>query len=159
MKKYDFANITVRPYPNMCDVNNKWIFTPDIKVVINVSQKYKTEIVEAIKQKGIEYFHFPLDEEVPDIGWENIVKAVKTLMQYETTNKHILVHCDGGNHRSRLVVEAFHYAKFGTHFLDEYKGYYNHLIYDCRSAYLQPLEVVETKLLALKGSCACRPAR
>jgi putative alpha-1,2-mannosidase len=32
MKKYDFANITVRPYPNLCDVNNKWIFTPDIKV-------------------------------------------------------------------------------------------------------------------------------
>ena len=79
MKKYDFANITVRPYPNMCDVNNKWIFTPDIKVVINVSQKYKTEIVEAIKQKGIEYFHLPLDEEVPDIGWENVKSRSRLL--------------------------------------------------------------------------------
>ena len=146
MKKYDFANITVRPYPNLCDVNNKWIFTPDIKVVINVSQKYKTEIVEAIKQKGIEYFHFPLDEEVPDIGWENIIKAVETLMQYEVAKTHILVHCDGGNHRSRLVVEAFHYAKFGCHLLDEYKGYDNHLIYDCRSGFLPPLEEVEEEL-------------
>ena len=146
MKKYDFANITVRPYPNLCDVNNKWIFTSDIKVVINVSQKYKTEIVEAIKQKGIEYFHFPLDEEVPDIGWENIIKAVETLMQYEAAKTHILVHCDGGNHRSRLVVEAFHYAKFGCHLLDEYKGYDNHLIYDCRSGFLPPLEEVEEEL-------------
>lgn len=150
MKAYKFANITVRPYPNMCDVNNKWIFTPEIGVVVNVSQKYKAEIVDAIKQKGIEYFHFPLDEEVPDIGWENIKKAVKTLMHYDNTDKHILVHCDGGNHRSRLVVEAFHYAKLGTHFIDEYKGYDNHLIYDCCSGYLLPLEEVETELKDIK---------
>lgn len=150
MKAYKFANITVRPYPNMCDVNNKWIFTPEIGVVVNVSQKYKAEIVDAIKQKGIEYFHFPLDEEVPDIGWENIKKAVKTIMHYDNTDKHILVHCDGGNHRSRLVVEAFHYAKLGTHFIDEYKGYDNHLIYDCCSGYLLPLEEVETELKNIK---------
>ena len=150
MKAYKFANITVRPYPNMCDVNNKWIFTPEIGVVVNVSQKYKAEIVDAIKQKGIEYFHFPLDEEVPDIGWENIKKAVKTLMHYDNTDKHILVHCDGGNHRSRLVVEAFHYAKLGTHFIDEYKGYDNHLIYDCSSGYLLPLEEVEIELKNIK---------
>ena len=150
MKAYKFANITVRPYPNMCDVNNKWIFTPEIGVVINVSQKYKAEIVDAIKQKGIEYYHFPLEEEVPDIGWENIKKAVKTLMHYDNTDKHILVHCDGGNHRSRLVVEAFHYAKLGTHFIDEYKGYDNHLIYDCKSGYLLPLEEVEQALKIIK---------
>ena len=150
MKAYKFANITVRPYPNMCDVNNKWIFTPEIGVVVNVSQKYKAEIVDAIKQKGIEYFHFPLNEEVPDIGWENIKKAVKTLMHYDNTDKHILVHCDGGNHRSRLVVEAFHYAKLGTHFIDEYKGYDNHLIYDCSSGYLLPLEEVEIELKNIK---------
>ena len=150
MKAYKFANITVRPYPNMCDVNNKWIFTPEIGVVVNVSQKYKVEIVDAIKQKGIEYYHFPLEEEVPDIGWENIKKAVKTLMHYDNTDKHILVHCDGGNHRSRLVVEAFHYAKLGTHFIDEYKGYDNHLIYDCKSGHLLPLEEVEEALKIIK---------
>ena len=150
MRYKKFAKITVRPYPNMCDVNNKWIFTPEIGVVINVSQKYKAEIVDAIKQKGIEYFHFPLDEEVPDIGWENIKKAVKTLMHYDNTEKHILVHCDGGNHRSRLVVEAFHYAKLGTHFIDEYKGYDNHLIYDCKSGYLLPLKEVEEALKNIK---------
>ena len=150
MKAYKFAKITARPYPNMCDVNNKWIFTPETGVVINVSQKYKADIVEAIKQKGIEYHHFPLDEEVPDIGWENIKKAVKILFECEQRDKHILVHCDGGNHRSRLVVEAFHYAKFRTHFIDEYKGYENHLIYDCCSGYLLPLKEVETELKNIK---------
>ena len=150
MKAYKFAKITARPYPNMCDVNNKWIFTPETGVVINVSQKYKAEIVEAIKQKGIEYYHLPLDEEVPDIGWENIKKAVKILFECEQRDKHILVHCDGGNHRSRLVVEAFHYAKFGIHFIDEYKGYDNHLIYDCCSGYILPLKEVETELKNIK---------
>ena len=139
MKKYDFANITVRPYPNMCDVNNKWIFTPDIKVVLNVSQKYRTDIVEAIKQKGIEYFHYPLDEEVPDIGWENVKRAVRTIARFDFANAHVLVHCDGGQHRSRLVIEAFHYAKLGTHLKDDYKGYANHLIYDCSMVANNPL--------------------
>ena len=134
----------------MCDVNNKWIFTPEIEVVLNVSQKYKAEIVDAIKQKGIEYYHFPLDEEVPDIGWENIKKAVKVLFGCEEQGKHILVHCDGGNHRSRLVVEAFHFAKTGTHLADEYKGFNNHLIYDCRSGFLPPLEEVEEELKQMK---------
>ena len=146
MKSYKFAKITVRPYPNISDVNNKWIFTPDTGVVINVSQKYKVDIVDAIKQKGIDYYHFPLDEEVPDIGWEKIQKAVRTIFQYANTDKHIIVHCDGGNHRSRLVVEAFHYAKYGTHFMDEYKGFDNHLIYDCCSGFLLPLGDVESVL-------------
>ena len=81
-----------------------------------------------------------------DIGWENIKKAVITLWLYDNTDKHILVHCDGGSHRSRLVVEAFHYAKFGRHLIDEYKGYGNHLIYDCCSGFLPPLEETETVL-------------
>ena len=150
MKAYKFAKITVRPYPNICDVNNKWIFTPEVEAVLNVSQKYKAEIVDAIKQKGIEYYHFPLDEEVPDIGWENIKKVIKILFECEEQGKHILVHCDGGNHRSRLVVEAFHFAKTGTHLADEYKGFDNHLIYDCRSGFLPPLEEVEKELKQMK---------
>ena len=149
MITYKFAKITVRPYPNICDINNKWIFTPDIKAVINVSQKYKKEIVDAIKDKKIDYFHLPLQEEVQDIGWNNILKAVKIIIQYDKTDKHILVHCDGGNHRSRLVVEAFHFAKTGTHYIDEYKSYDNHLIYNCSSGFLPSLEYVEKELKSL----------
>lgn len=150
MKKYNFANITVRPYPNLCDVNNKWIFTPETAVVVNVSQKYKPDIVDAIKRNGIEYYHFPLDEEVPDIGWENVLNAVKVLFKYDKTGKHIIVHCDGGNHRSRLVVETFHFAKLGYHFSDEYKGYENHLIYDCSTGHLPSLNEVEDVLKSIR---------
>ena len=35
------------------------MFTLGVKNVINMLQKYKTEIVKAIIQKLIEYFHFP----------------------------------------------------------------------------------------------------
>ena len=149
MMTYKFAKITVRPYPNICDINNKWIFTPNIGLVVNVSQKYKEDIVDAIIKRGIDYYHLPLDEEVSDIGWENIQKAVKIIIKYDKTDKDILVHCDGGNHRSRLVVEAFHFAKTGTHFIDEYKGYENHLIYNCSSGFLPPLDSVEKELKTL----------
>ena len=38
------------------------------------------------------------------------------------------------------------YAKFGEYFADEYKGYTNHLIYDCSTYHLPPLEFVERQL-------------
>ena len=46
-------------------------------------------------------------------------------------------------------VEAFHYAKTGNHFFDEYKGFENHLIYNCSSGFLPPLEYVEKELKTL----------
>ncbi len=149
MKHYTFAKITVRPYPNVCDVANKWIFTPDIVAVLNVSQKRREAVVEAILQKGIEYYHLPLDEEVDDIGWSNILEAVAVLRRYEQSDGRVLVHCDGGAHRSRLVVEAFHFAKCGYHLSDPYKGYENHLIYDSLEGHLPPLSDVEETLLRL----------
>ena len=119
---------------------------PDTTVVINVSQKLNPDIVDAIKARGIDYYHFPLEEETTDIGWENIKNAVEVLLRYNVTGKHMIVHCNCGNHRSRLVIEAFHYAKNGTHFHDEYKGFDNHLICDCSSGFLLPLEEIEHSL-------------
>lgn len=149
MKHYTFAKITVRPYPNVCDVANKWIFTPDIVAVVNVSQKRNSAVADAIIQKGIAYYHFPLAEEVEDIGWSNVLEAVAVLRSYEASEGRLLVHCDGGTHRSRLVVEAYHFAKLGHHLTDPYKGYANHLIYDCAEGYLPPLSDVEAALLGL----------
>lgn len=103
--------------------------------------------MEAITGKGIAYYHFPLSEETVDIGWDNILQAVRTIHRYDCENKPLLVHCDGGTHRSRLVVEAYHFAKYGTHLKDEYKGYGNHLIYDCSEGFLLPLQKAETILL------------
>lgn len=40
-------------------------------MVVNVSQRYDEAIANKLMSRGAEYYHFPLDEEVNDIGWEN----------------------------------------------------------------------------------------
>ena len=62
----------------------------------------------------------------------------------------MVVHCDFGQHRSRLVIEAFYYAKYGEHFIDKYKDFDNHLIYDCQTKHLPELEIVENELALLQ---------
>ena len=146
MRTYKFAKITARNFPTIADLNNPWIFQADVAVVVSVTPHYDKRIVEAIQAKGIEFYQFPLEEEVDDIGWENVKQAVDVLLKYDKEDKRMIVHCDFGQHRSRLVIEAFHYAKFGEHFADEYKGYINHLIYDCSTSHLPPLEFVERQL-------------
>ncbi len=57
-----------------------------------------------------------------------------------------IVHCDFGNHRSPLVVEAAYHE----HYADEYKNYYNHLHYDSQQGFLPyNSEEIESKLSAL----------
>lgn len=146
MRTYKFAKISAQCFPTIADLNNPWIFQADVAVVVSVTPNYDKCVVEAIQAKGIGFYHFPLEEEVDDIGWENIKYAVELLLKCDKEDKRIIVHCDFGQHRSRLVIEAFHYAKFGKHFADEYKGYTNHLIYDCSTFHLPPLEYVEHEL-------------
>ena len=119
-------------------------------MVVNVSQRFDETIANELAKRGAENFHFPLDEEVDDIGWDNIIKAVEVLLRFDAQEKRMVVHCDYGQHRSRLVVEAFHYAKLGTHFIDRYKGFDNHLIYNSCSGYLPSITNVETCLINLK---------
>lgn len=64
MKSYPFAKLTVTGFPNTADIHNKWIFTPDVKVVINVScHDYPKEISSALNSRGIKMYRFPLAEE------------------------------------------------------------------------------------------------
>lgn len=149
MKLYKFAPISARCFPTIADLNNPWIFPKDVAVVISVSQYYDVRIADEIEKRGMDYYHFPLYEEVDDIGWDNIKQAVTLLLKYDEENKRMVVHCDFGQHRSRLVIEAFHFAKFGNHLLDDYKGFDNHLIYDCFSCHLPALDIVEEELFQL----------
>ena len=149
MKLYKFAKISARCFPNMTDLNNPWIFPKDVAVVVNVSQRFDEHIANELVKRGAEYFHFPLDEEVDDIGWENIKKAVVIILQADKEDKRVVVHCDFGVHRSRLVVEAFHFAKYGEHLIDEYKGFANHLLYNCMSHHLPELSYIEKELQKL----------
>lgn len=149
MRVYLGGKITARAFPTAADICNKWIFSEDVSLTINVSQRFDQNIAKAIQTKGIEYRHLPLDEEVADIGWENIQQAVKLLLQYEQTRKNIIVHCDFGQHRSRLVIEAFHYAKYGKHIIDPYKGYDNRLKYNSAQGYLPHITYIESILSRL----------
>ena len=67
-----------------------------------------------------------------------ILQAVAKLAEYDKDGTPIIVHCMGGNNRSRTVVEAFYFAKLGTHLEDEYKGYPNHLLFNCGEGFLPP---------------------
>jgi protein-tyrosine phosphatase len=149
MRTYPFAKISARNFPTPADIRNPWIFPNDVAVVICVSQYYDETLADVFKQRGAEYHYLPLEEEVDDIGWENIKKAIAIILQADKEDKRVVVHCDFGAHRSRLVVEAFHFAKFGEHFSDEYHGYSNRIIYNCSNHHLPPLEVVELELLQL----------
>ena len=149
MKIYPFAKISARNFPTPADLRNPWIFPKDVAVVICVSQKYDEVLAEILKQRGIAYHYLPLDEEVDDMGWDNIKKAVAISLQADREDKRVIVHCDFGQHRSRLIVEAFHFAKFGCHFVDSYHGYDNRIIYNCTNHHLPPLEVVEYELRSM----------
>lgn len=80
---------------------------------------------------------------------DNLLKAVALLAKFDMPDSHTIVHCVGGNNRSRTVVEAYHFAKLGTHYEDEYKGFPNYLIYNCASGYLPPLQEMEDILKEL----------
>jgi len=142
MKSYDFSNITVRPFPTVSDLNNPWIIG-GIQVIINVSgHDYTDEVKKILSDKGIDSFWFPLVEEGPDMGINNIIKAVKVLQQCDAQEKKVLLHCTCGNNRSRTVAEFFYFLKTGEQFKDEYKGYQNHLIYNIAEGHLPSAELM-----------------
>ena len=140
---YDFANITVRPFLKLSDVNNPYIFG-ETKHVINMCDYREPEVIDLIHSKGGTFDWFPTEEQPMDV--KAILQAVVKLSEYDRGGTPIIVHCMGGNNRSRTVVEAYHFAKFGTHYTDEYKGFQNHLVYNCESGYLPPLKEMEQLL-------------
>lgn len=146
MKTYSFAKVSARGYLIKADLNNKWIITGDLGLVINLSEKEDKEAADFFASRQIEYQWLPLKEETEDIGYSSILEAVRKMLLCDRSGKRIIVHCDFGNNRSRTVVEAFHYAKMGFHFEDEYKGYSNHLIYNSESGFLPAISIIEQNL-------------
>ena len=145
---YTFANITARGFLTFSEVNNPWIFTDRTKHVMNVCTYREPEVVEAIEAKGATFDWFPTEERPMDLNI--VLQAVAKLAEYDRDGSHIIVHCLQGNNRSRTVVEAYHFAKLGFHFEDEYRGYTNHLVWNCAQGYLPPLPEMEKILKNLK---------
>lgn len=152
MKDYPFAKLVVRGFPTMNDLRNPYIFTKDIKVVINVSEhKYPKEVSDEFTSRGIRYCHFPLVEEGPDMGLENILAAIEELAAADKAGEKVLLHCMCGNNRSRTVAEAFYFVKCGSQFEDEYKDYRNHIIYNCVNGHLPQIQEMESILSKLRA--------
>ena len=140
MKTYSFAKISVMGMPTRLDVGNKYMFG-GVSRIVNVSgQKYPDDVRAALVERGIQIYEFPLVEEGPDMGIENILKAVAVLAEADRAGEKVIVHCFCGNNRSRTVVETYYFAKTGMQLDDEYKSYPNHLIYNCSEGHLPSLK-------------------
>ena len=149
MRKYDFANITVRPFPTISDVLNPYIFG-EIKSVINVSEKEDLNLISYFKTHSMTYHYFPLKECAPDMGWRSIMKCAETIIDNVRKDIPTIVHCIGGNNRSPLVVECAFYALYGYHLSDEYNGAKNHLLYNVEQGNLPlTLHEIERELESL----------
>ena len=72
-------------------------------------------------------------------------------MKAYLNDEKAIVHCTCGNNRSRTVVEAFHFAKTGTHLPDEYNGEFNHLLYNVNNGHLPERTILESSLKHLSA--------
>lgn len=149
MKTYTFAKVSARGYLTKADLNNNWIITDDLGLVLNLSERKDEDAARFLADRNVAYIWFPLKEEVADMGYRTILEAVREMLEYAENDKRIIVHCDFGNNRSRTVVEAFHFAVTRFHLDDEYKGCQNHLIYNSMSGYLPPITQIEKDLLKI----------
>ena len=149
MKSYSFSKVSAHGYLTEADYDNKSIITEDLKQIINVAIRPFEKPLSYFSERKLIGHHIPLYEENCDTGFKKILKAVNYLLHWDKREMRSIVCCDFGNYRSRTVVEAFHYAKMGFHFEDEYKGYTNHLIYSCSTGHLPPLAEVEYELKRL----------
>lgn len=146
MKSYSFAKVSARGYLTEADYNNKYIIADDLRLIINVSGREFGKSSEFFQERGIIAKFLPLTENDGDMGYDNILEAVKELLYWDRQGKRSIVCCAFGVNRSRTIIEAFHFAKMGFHFEDEYKGTLNHLVYNCKIGCLPPLCQVEQDL-------------
>ena len=147
MKTYSFAPVAAREYPTLALLDNPYIWG-GVGYSLNVSEKpYPPEIVEAMKERGIEWDHIPVSETDFEEFWDSsLLRGVRRLNEAYEEGKKIVVHCDFGNNRSRTFIEAFYYFLTGKEFEDEYKGEMSHLAYNCKIGHFESLKHIEREI-------------
>ena len=149
MQTYSFAKITVRPFLKLSDVNNPYIFG-ETKHVINMCAHREPEVIDLIHSKGGTFDWFPTEEQPMDVN--AILQAVAKLAEYDKDGTPIIVHCMGGNNRSRTVVEAYHFAKTGTHLEDEYKDQFAKILETTKlKNVISTLQLIEDRLQTIQA--------
>ena len=151
MKSYTFAPIAAREYPTLHLLDNPYIWG-GVQFCVNLSEKpYNPELRSALESLGIEWFHCPVSEE-PGADWiPSFAEALPKIYRAFKEGKKQIVHCDLGNNRSRSLVEALYYAINRKHFPDEYKGEFNHLIYNCKEGHLPDVSELELRIQLMVG--------
>ena len=149
MKTYTFAPIAAREYPSLRLLDNPYIWG-GVRFCVNVSEKpYTADLVKALRDRGIEWIYCPVSEADGAQWLDSLIVALpRMLYTYESGLKQI-VHCDFGNNRSRSFVEALYFKIRGEQLADEYKGEFNHLIYNCKVGHLPELSVTEETIRAI----------
>lgn len=113
LKEWFIKNIHVRSFVNLADLQNKWI-VGDIKCVVNVSSDFNEDVCMQLRQMNIAYHWFPMSEQNKDMGLHSIYGALKVLQRYVDRKEPVIIHCFGGNNRSKVVYEALYFLNFGT---------------------------------------------
>lgn len=112
-KDWFAKNVRVRSFVNNADLQNKWIME-GVKCVVNVSSDYDESVCTQLRQMGIAYFWFPMSEQNEDMGLHSIYGALKVLQPYIDRKDAVIMHCFGGNNRSKVIYESLFYLNFGS---------------------------------------------
>ena len=108
MKSYSFSKVSARGYLTEADYNNKYIFTDDLKQIINVSGRPFEKPLSFFRERDLIARNMPLTEKDGDMGFDTLLKAVRYLLFWDRRDKRSIVCCGFGVNRSRTVIEAFH---------------------------------------------------
>ena len=112
-KDWFAKNVRVRSFVNNADLQNKWIME-GVKCVVNVSSDYDEAVCTQLLQMGIAYFWFPMSEQNENMGLHSIYGALKVLQPYIDRKDAVIIHCFGGNNRSKVIYESLFYLNFDS---------------------------------------------
>ena len=80
MKSYSFAKVSARGMLTEADYNNKYIFTEDLRNIVNLSETQRIERTRFIRERAIPVHNLPLTESGSDMGFRNLLMAVRSLL-------------------------------------------------------------------------------
>lgn len=139
MKNWLLKNVRLRGFLSSTDLQNKWIMD-GVGCVINVSSDFDAQL----RKMGISYYWFPMSESNGDMGLNSIYGALNILQPYIKRLRSIIIHCQGGNNRSRVVKESLYFANYGSWPVevdDTCK-----VIQNCTEGHLPPIDIYENFL-------------
>lgn len=145
-KDWFVSNVHVRSFIKPNDLQNKWIMD-GIECVVNVSSDFNEEVSNYLRQKNIAYYWFPMSEQNKNMGLHSIYGALKVLQPYVDRKEPIIIHCFGGNNRSKVIFESLYYLNFGSwpNGAVDCKTLTN-----CESGHLPPINVYQSFIQDIK---------